>query len=91
MEWALKMRRKHTMFKGERQCPTFNSNSIGSGRIEGTPGLRMRRAGDANGETEAAPGGRPSASRLWHMRMVGRRNHSWIARWSVEGESLKAW
>ncbi len=48
MEWALKMRRKHTMFKGERQCPTFNRNSIGSGRIEGAPGLRMRRAADAS-------------------------------------------
>jgi hypothetical protein len=91
MEWALKMRRKHTMFKGERQCPTFNRNSIGSGRIEGAPGLRMRRAGDANSETETALGGRPSASRWWLITRVGRRNNNWNGRWSVEGGSLKAW
>ena len=91
MEWALKMRRKHTMFKGERQCPTVNHNSIGSSRIARAPGLRMRRAGDADSETEAAFGGRPSASGLRSICSVEGRSCSRRACWSVEGESPKAW
>ena len=90
MEWALKMRRKLTMFKGERQCPTFNRNSIGSGRIEGAPGLRMRRAGDADSESEAAFGGRPSASGLRSICSVEGRSCSRRACWGigkVEGSS----
>ena len=91
MERTLKIRRKLVMFEGQRQCPTFNHNSIDSGRIEMAPGLRMRRAEDASSETKAALGGRPSASMWWRIMRVGERNHSCSARWSDEGESRKAW
>ena len=64
MDWTLKMWRKLAMFEGERQWPSFNHNSIDSGRIEMAPGLRMRRAEDASSETKAAFGRRPNASGL---------------------------
>ena len=90
MERTLKIRRKLAMFEGQRQWPTFNHNSIDSGRIEMAPGLRMRRAGDANSETKAALGGRPSASGWRLVTRVGGRKHSWSVRWRVEGGSHKA-
>ena len=79
------------MFDGERHCSTFNHNSIDSGRIEMTPGLRMRSARDANSETKAAFGGRPNASGLRSICSVEGRSCSRRACWSVEGESPKAW
>ena len=90
MERTLKIRRKLAMVEGQRQWPTFNHNSIDSGRIEMAPGLRMRRAGDASSETEAALGGRPSASGLLSNCSIGARSCSRKACWSnggVEGSN----
>jgi len=83
MERTLKIRRKLAMFEGQRQWPTFNHNSIDSGRIEMAPGLRMRRADDANSETKAASGGRPNASGLRSVCSVGARSWSRRACWGI--------
>jgi len=82
-DWTLKMWRKLAMFEGARQWPSFNHNSIDSGRIEMAPGLRMRRAGDANSETKAAFGGRPNASGLQSVCSVGARSWSRRACWGI--------
>ena len=83
MERTLKIRRKLAMFEGQRQWPTFNHNSIDSGRIEMAPGLRMRRAEDASSETKAASGGRPNATGLQSVCSVGARSWSRLACWCI--------